>query len=86
MRAQADESEATPVSGNFLCGTDESADAHARDKGRSTEIDQNRARSLVDASQGVFPKGLGGVVVKSSRHNDDKDLPFLTLENLRVAR
>ena len=32
------------------------------------------------------PKGLGGVVVKSSRHNDDKDLPFLTLGDLHVAR
>ena len=86
MRAQADESEATPVSGNFLCGNDESADAHARDKGRSTEIDQYGARSLVDASQGAFLKGLGGGVVKSSRHNDDKDLPFFTLGDLHVAR
>jgi hypothetical protein len=25
-------------------------------------------------------------VVKSSRHNDDKDLPFLTLGDLHVAR
>ena len=62
------------------------ADAHARDKGRSTEIDQYGARSLVDASQGVFLKGLGGGVVKSSIHNDDKDLPFLALGDLHVAR
>ena len=84
--AQPDQSEAAPVSGNFLCGNYERADAHARDKGCSPEIDQNGARSLVDASQGIFLKGLGGGVVKSSLHNDDEDLSFLTLGDLHAER